>query len=392
MTLLVIAAAFSALAAAAKHHMFVGGYGTTSIYGVTHDDKSPTLLFQEFATPRAENERLALSYNGKTLYSAGRSGWSSFDVEAPGVISTAGSGNAPAAGGCGAQVARGVAVLAASKRPYNVYGSLACAERVGVGERGHVRAPATPIAYGADASVEIAGVAVGPAGRSLYSSDWRGGRIWTHAVGEDGALSLAAAVDAPSNVSRPLALAVHPSGRALYVVLSSWNSLAYYTVNQATRLPEYSNSVRNLVPAGTSFIFAPPASLFALLKYVVGMNTAGFFAQDVAVSKKGNFLWATVRCADRGKRGWLTGFRLDEGGRIVDPPLFQVETATGGGRANRVAASPFAENRFALAEAEDGALYVYAYANGSVGVVASGVIGARDKAGGGCCADVVWAE
>jgi carboxy-cis,cis-muconate cyclase len=129
-----------------------------------------------------------------------------------------------------------------------------------------------------------------------------------------------------------------------------------------------------------------------VLKCVPGTNTTGFFAADVAVSRKGNFLWATARCADPGRRGWLTGFRLDEGGRIADAPLFQVETATGGGRANRVAASPFAENRFALADAEAGALYVYAYANGSVEVVASGIIGARDKAGVGCCSDVVWSD
>jgi hypothetical protein len=116
------------------------------------------------------------------------------------------------------------------------------------------------------------------------------------------------------------------------------------------------------------------------------MNTTGFFAADAAVSRNGNFLWATVRSTDPARRGWLTGFRLGEDGRIVET-LFQVETATGGGRSNRVAASPFAENRFALAEAEVGALYVYAYANGSAEVVASGAVGK-----GGCCTDVVWAD
>jgi hypothetical protein len=120
------------------------------------------------------------------------------------------------------------------------------------------------------------------------------------------------------------------------------------------------------------------------------MNTTGFFAQDVAVSKKGNYLWATARSTNSSKLGWLTGFRLEETGRVVEP-LFQVETATSGGRSNRVAASTFAENKFALSEAEAGALYVYAYGNGSVGVVASGVIGAT-KDGKGCCTEVVWSD
>lgn len=119
------------------------------------------------------------------------------------------------------------------------------------------------------------------------------------------------------------------------------------------------------------------------------MNPTGFFAQDVATSKKGNFLWATSRSTDPSKRGWLTGLRLNEVGGVGSEPLFQVETATGGGHSNHLAASPFAENKFALAEAEIGALYIYAYANGTAGVVGSGLIGGtRDKAGG-CCSDVV---
>jgi hypothetical protein len=122
-----------------------------------------------------------------------------------------------------------------------------------------------------------------------------------------------------------------------------------------------------------------------------GMNTTGFFAQDVATSKKGNFLWATSRSTDASKRGWLTGLRLGESGGVIGPPLFQVETATAGGRSNHLAASPFAENKFALAEAEVGALYVYAYANGTAGVIGSGLIGARDNADG-CCSDVVWSD
>lgn len=68
-------------------------------------------------------------------------------------------------------------------------------------------------------------MAMDPPGRFLYSSDRRGGKIWTHSVNEDGSLMPLAAV------SRPRTIAVHPSGRALYVVLVSWNLLAYYAIN-----------------------------------------------------------------------------------------------------------------------------------------------------------------
>jgi carboxy-cis,cis-muconate cyclase len=246
------AVVFSTLADAAKHHLFVGSHATTSIHAVTYDDKSATLLVQDFPTTRAANERLALSYSGRTLYSAGAAGWSSFDVVAPGQIAAANSSNAPAAPGCGAQAARGGGIVAAAKRPFGVYGALACANRVAVdGATGHVRA-AAPVAYGGG-QVEVAGVALDPAGRALYSTDWRAGRLWTHAVGAaDGGLAPVGSVGAPSEVARPAAVAAHPSGCAVYVALASWNSLAHYTVDQATRVPAYSGSVRNLVPAGAS--------------------------------------------------------------------------------------------------------------------------------------------
>src|ERR1700677_1872727 len=112
--LAVAAVAFSTLADAAQHHLFVGSHATTSIHAVTYDDKSATLLVQDFPTTRAANERLALSYNGRTLYSAGAAGWSSFDVVAPGQIAAANSSNAPAAPGCGAQAARGGGIVAAA--------------------------------------------------------------------------------------------------------------------------------------------------------------------------------------------------------------------------------------------------------------------------------------
>jgi carboxy-cis,cis-muconate cyclase len=276
-SLVAAAAALSTLAAAAKHHMFVGSYAGTAIHGITFDDTSPTLLVEPLSTgSRPAPERLALSYNGRTLYGTSSAGWSSYDVPAPGRLSTeaAGSASAPPAPGCSAPTSRGGGgggggggIVASGRRPHGVYAALACANSVGVdAASGRLRAPAALVPYGATntangssssgGQVEVAGLALDPAGRTLYSADWRGGRVWAHAVGADGALAVIGSEGAPSEVAGPAGVVVHPAGKAMYVALASWNSLAHYTIDQGTRMPRYSGEVRSLVPPGVSPLFS----------------------------------------------------------------------------------------------------------------------------------------
>lgn len=239
---LIISFAFTAQSA--KHHFFVGSYGTPSIYGVEFDNVANTLRVNKNNTTRVENEWLALSYDGKVLYSSGRSGWSSFNITNPTTLGPQ-SNTTPATGNCGNW--NGVYVMASRKPPYPLYGSLTCANWVSTNADGNI-GKATEVPY--NEGVFVYGMATDPTYSYLYSSDWKNGKIWTHRINNDGSLTALGSTPAPSNVSSPRTLQVHPSGRALYVVLEAWNAMALYYINQTTHLPEYTNALYPLVPAG----------------------------------------------------------------------------------------------------------------------------------------------
>jgi hypothetical protein len=107
-------------------------------------------------------------------------------------------------------------------------------------------------------------------------------------------------------------------------------------------------------------------------------------------STKGTILWASARARNSGKPGYLTGYKLRDDGWI-EGKIFQVATATSGGRANNLAASPFAEDLVVLAESEEGSISMYQYAGGTAKSVARLVI--KDaKSNGGCCSEAVWLD
>jgi carboxy-cis,cis-muconate cyclase len=234
---------------AVKHHMFVGTYGTSTIYGLVFDEDTNKLTVVRNNTTRTENEWLALSYNGKTLYSSGRSGWSSFEVTGPNEIGPE-TGSTPAVGStCDAY--NGVFVLASKKRPYSVYGSLACANYVPVSNDGQI-GKAELISYNEkdDEKVYIYGMAMDPSYSYLYSIDWISGKIWTHQVNDNGTATVVGAVDAPSPVSAPKSVVVHPSGKTMYVVLEAWNALALYIIDTTNGMPFFTGGIYPLVPKG----------------------------------------------------------------------------------------------------------------------------------------------
>ncbi|KAF2397133.1 3-carboxy-cis,cis-mucoante lactonizing enzyme [Trichodelitschia bisporula] len=365
---LLIGAACAVGAAAAetsKHHLFVGTYGTPAIYGIEFDSNANTLTVAGNNTTRKENEWLALSYDSKTIYSSGSSGWSSFPITSPTTLGKEAS--TTPIGSCSSW--GGVFILASRRSPYTLYGSLSCGNWVAVEKEGEV-GKATAIPYN-EAAI-IYGMATDPTYNYMYSTDWKGGKIWTHKINADGSLTAIGSVDAPSGVSAPRSIAVHPSGKAIYVVLEAWNALALYFVNETTHLPVYTNGLYPLVPTET--------------------NAGNYGAQSVVISTKGTMLWASSRSRVAGTPGYLSGYSLSESG-IPIRALFQVPTATSGGKSNNVAACPFSENMVALTESERGSVSIWKYNGIDAQQVAS--VNISDSAAvpnKGCCSEAVWLD
>ncbi|TLD31724.1 4-aminobutyrate aminotransferase [Venturia nashicola] len=315
---------------AAKHHFFVGSYGTPSIYGLEFDNVANSLLVTKNNTTRKENEWLAISHDAKTLYSSGADGWSSFPITSNTTLGTQ-SPSTPGSGNCGAW--NGVYVMASRKAPYPLYGSLNCANWVSTGPEGEV-GKATALPYN-EASV-IYGMATDPTYSYLYSSDWRNGKIWTHKIGSDGSLTVVGFTESPSNTSAPRTLQVHPSGKNMYVILEAWNAMALYSINETTHMPHYTNALYPLIPPD-----------------VVAGN---YGAQSAVLSPKGSILWATSHSRIIGQQGYLSGFSLREDGLPINP-LFRIKTRNSGGKSLNVAASPFKEGLVAVAESYERSIY-----------------------------------
>lgn len=238
---------FALTAQAAKHHFFVGSYGTPSIYGLEFDNVANSLAVTKNNTTRKENEWLALSHDAKTLYSSGADGWSSFPITSNTTLG-AQSRTTPGSGTCGSW--NGVYVMASRKAPYPLYGSLNCANWVSTGPEGEV-GKATSVPYNEESV--IYGMATDPTYSYLYSSDWRNGKIWTHKIGSDGSLTVVGSTESPSNASAPRTIQVHPSGKSMYVILEAWNAMALYFINETTHMPYYTNALYPLVPPGMLF-------------------------------------------------------------------------------------------------------------------------------------------
>ena len=98
----------------------------------------------------------------------------------------------------------------------------------------------------------IHGLAFGPEEKLLYSADLSADKIWTHAIGEDGRVSLVDRYELPKAGMHPRHLAAHPDGKYLYVLMEHENTLVEYEVDEKTGAPVKELQTFSLLPEGTS--------------------------------------------------------------------------------------------------------------------------------------------
>ena len=162
----------------------------------------------------------------------------------------------------------------------------------------------------------VHGVALSPDSQFLYSADTSGNAIWTHSISrDDGAVKFVARLAAHSATTHPRHLVVHPSGRFLYAVHEGSSEVAQYYVNPNSGFIDFDGTLYSLIREG--------------------QDPADFWADEVALSASGSYLWATNRARNvTGGKGYISAFELDPEGRIVRQN-FLVETENSGGWANR---------------------------------------------------------
>ena len=82
----------------------------------------------------------------------------------------------------------------------------------------------------------------------LYSADMWADRVWCHKKNSSGLLELVGSVESPEHGDHPRWVAIHPSGKFLYVLMEAGNVLRLYSIDEKTYMPVYTERFFPLVP------------------------------------------------------------------------------------------------------------------------------------------------
>ncbi|KAI1486408.1 hypothetical protein F5X96DRAFT_238692 [Biscogniauxia mediterranea] len=362
--------AFAARAHAATHELIVGTFGTNFLYTLEFDDEALTLNLAANTSVPASSSWIALSHDKRNLYGT------SFTAATPqfvGYTLASATGitydSTIAAGGdCNGTA---IYVVADPNPPYAVYGSLfggtaGCGGVMSV-EQGVLTESIQNYTYFSTSGVH--GTAFSPDSKFLYSADDGGNTLWTHSVDSTtGELTYVANLTAPSTGADPRHVAVHPGGQYLYVILEGASELGQYTIDAQTGIPSYD-------------------SAYPLKKS--NESAENFWADEVALSFSGSYLWATNRARNtdaNGGLGYISAFELDESGAILKQN-FLLSTTSSGGSANSVAPSAFSDRFVALTDSDTGFVEIWELAEDGQ---SAAPVAHLDLADGGCCANAVW--
>lgn len=236
------------------HHLFASSYRSPALFALQYDTNTNALTEAANFNAHAGHPWMAFSHDKNTLYASERDGWSSYRVLSPSEIAF--QSHLTLKGRCdGTDFKHGTTnILAGQRAPYSIYGAgrSPCGNVIGAKRDGSFDHIVQNVTYKADSRVY--GMAHDPSGNYIYSADTSSNGLWTHKVDPaSGKLTAARFTAHPEKDARPRRLVVHPSGNYLYVVLSTLNKVAVYSIQRDRNGPQ-------LVYTGKSFSLVPPGS------------------------------------------------------------------------------------------------------------------------------------
>ncbi|UNI18284.1 Carboxy-cis,cis-muconate cyclase [Purpureocillium takamizusanense] len=347
------------------HHLMVGTWTPPgAIFTFAFDDEALTLKLVH-RTPIPEDEPISwmtFDHAKKTIYGAAMKKWSSYAVESPTSIVHQASHpmlHHPQAASPETNT-RAIFLLASRKPPNAVYcnpfyshaghGTVFAVDARG----GLVAPPLQHYAYQSDSGVH--GMVFDPAEEYLYSADLAANKVWVHrrrprdltreGDGDTNSrspeLDLVGAVDCPDPRDHPRWVAMHPSGRFLYVLMEKGNRLCECAVDPATRLPVFDDArAWPLIPPG------------------IPDRWTQYRADVCALSASGRYLFASSRANSFDLTGYVAAFRLADGDGRVERHICLNPTPTSGGHSNAVAPSDWSDEWLAITDDQEGWLEIY---------------------------------
>lgn len=248
-------------------------------------------------------------------------------------------------------------------------GSAGCGAVLSVDETGALVEVVQNFTYHETTSA-VHGSVISPDSKFLYSADDTENSLWTHSIDSStGLVTYVDELEAHVEGADPRHVAIHPNGMYLYVVMEGSSQIAQYTVDPTTGKPTFENVTYPLLTDG--------------------LNATLYWADEVALSSSGKYLWATNR--GRSANGFISAFTLADDGAIASQN-FLIETTTSGGAANAVSPSPFSDRFVALTDSLTGFVEIWEMNEdaSSAAVIAHLDIIDAVVAGKGCCANAVW--
>lgn len=359
---------------AAKHELIVGTFGPKSLYTLEFDDDTFTLELVATTETTTPNGWISLSHDKKNLYATA---WQerppyfmSFSIEnATHIIQDA---IVHAGGECNGT---STYVAQVPTPPYAVYGcffynSSGCGTVMSVDGQGRLDGVGQNYTFMPESAVH--GTAFSADSKLLYSADLTGNAIWTHFIDQEtGTVTWANITYAPQQTSHPRHVSVHPSGKFLYVLMEGSSTLAQYSIDPVNGFPIFMNDYPLLLD---------------------GEDPVDFWADEVALSQSGKYLWATNRARDASRKGYISAFELDGTTGYILKQKFLMHTASSGGYANSVAPSPFSDRFVALTDSQERFVEIWILNPdaSSAGIVAHLPLPYGDPPAASCCANAVW--
>jgi 6-phosphogluconolactonase (cycloisomerase 2 family) len=261
-----VAGFLASITTAARHNMFVSSFHSRHLFAISFDDETGVTQEERAMMGNAGHTWMDFNRERTVLYASQRDGISSYNVLDTSVLAQ--TGNISLVGRCQAARSRhGETSLYVSKiSPFNIYaagpGRTPCGWVIKVRPDGSLSNIAQSVVFNRPGpptetsnSSRVEGMVMSRDGRWLFSADSRGEGIWTQAVNGQGMLGPSRFTPMRLEDVRPRRLALHPSGRFLYVLCRRPNEVYTYEVIPSQAPDQYPNLVMldvriSLVPTG----------------------------------------------------------------------------------------------------------------------------------------------
>ncbi|KAJ8110815.1 hypothetical protein OPT61_g6434 [Boeremia exigua] len=380
-----VGAALTSVSRATQHGLIVGNFVQGSLYSVTFDSETFELELVANTSGPGPSSWLSFSHDKKNMYGTNyvyvddqvnrTTPPEYFSYTVNNLTSITHTSTLAGKKRCNGS---SIYIEALPVPPYTVYGfdywgTPGCGQTMSVDDNGALKDVIQNYNYWPESGIH--GSAFSKDHTLLYAADTLGNAIWTQPINKTtGALGKPIDIRVgPSEHADPRHVVLHTSGNALYAVMEGANEMGWYEIDNCTQFPVL-------------------RGLFPLLPEEL-LNSTNHWANEVAVSPSGKYIWSTTRGRGGNYTGFISVFEADTQSGDILRQNFLRPTLTSGGVANVVVPSEFDDGIVALTDNAVGFLEIWRLQEDAMWAEPVSRITLSDQGNAryasGCCANAV---